>query len=628
MKNKIIAIISLFCLLSSPVIAQTITGKIVDEKQKPLPYIGIILSTLPDSVYVASTVSRSDGSFELSAIEGEKYSILLSFLGYEPIRKSCEVGSLGTLVMKEDVQVIKEVVVIAQRTKHSADGYTVNLRASDIVKGKQTADALTFLPGVTKEDTRLKINGLTVSEIYVDGVKLTNLDELNRLPADMIDKVKVNYLAGGNQNASASGGTIDITLRQPPKGGFYGSLSAGADYSSKNGISSEDLGGVIYYRYKNLSLYNNLSLNWNNYRESAEQTIWNTSSSLIKQIYEESRIKGFNATNRLSLTQQIDKRSKISGSYYVSTNRQNPFIETVSNDKSTISSQDITLVQEATVKYSSTLNERGASLEVVGDYYNRRASYDSHYLFENEAQKKSYYESSLDLWKLSADITHPLSEKISLKYGASVQLISSAYDPTISESQHFPISVIPTRTKGLIPHAYAQAMGAFWKIQYSVGINWQLNGIEYEELDKIGEKISNTQWGINPTVQMMMPVGESGKNALMFNYKHSLDDIPYAAISSTIRWIDPYNYTVGNPYLKAPTYDILMGGVSLFGNIFNITALYIKANNSIYWETKQSSAEIFYTTPINLPSQEAYGVGVELNLNPICRFGLAQSHCR
>ena len=68
-----------------------------------------------------------------------------------------------------------------------------------------------------------------------------------------------------------------------------------------------------------------------------------------------------------------------------------------------------------------------------------------------------------------------------------------------------------------------------------------------------------------------------------------------------------------------------MGGVSLFGNIFNITALYIKANNSIYWETKQSSAEIFYTTPINLPSQEAYGVGVELNLNPVKQWKMKLS---
>lgn len=47
---------------------------------------------------------------------------------------------------------LEEVNVIASRIRHNANGYTVNLRSSDIVKGKQSADALAFLPGITKED--------------------------------------------------------------------------------------------------------------------------------------------------------------------------------------------------------------------------------------------------------------------------------------------------------------------------------------------------------------------------------------------------------------------------------------------------------------------------------------------
>ena len=61
-----------------------------------------------------------------------------------------------------------------------------------------------------------KINGLAVSEIYVDGVKLSNHSELDNIPGEMIDKVQVQYLAGADQNAAISGGTIRITLRRPP----------------------------------------------------------------------------------------------------------------------------------------------------------------------------------------------------------------------------------------------------------------------------------------------------------------------------------------------------------------------------------------------------------------------------
>lgn len=601
--------------------AQHIHGKVVDAKQKAMPFVSVIIKSLPDSTIVTGVLSKVDGSFELPAKSGEQYALTISYFGWQTINMLCREGDLGVITMTEAINRLDEVVVLTQRTKHTAGGYTVNLRSSDIVKGKQTPDALMFLPGVNKEEGQLKINGMPVSEIYVDGVKLTNTDELNNIPADMIDRVKVNYLAGSNQNASMSGGTIDITLRQPPKGGYYGSLSAGADYQPSFGMTSEDIGGVIYYRLNNLSIYNNIALNWNQYKENAVQTIWNKSGDLLSEIHENTHINGFIINNRLSLTQQLDKRNKISGSYYISSNGQNPLNKVVANEESTIASSNNTLTQQGTVKYSSALNDKGVSLDIIGDYYNRRLNSDSHYYYGDDTQSKSADRSSLDLCKLSIDLTHPVSQKISWKYGASAQLISSEYSPQIftQEGERFPVSLLPTRTRGFIPHAYAQAMGVIWKLRYSVGVNWQLNHIEYEELDKIGSKFSNTQWGLNPTVQIMMPLDKTGQYALMLNYKRTLDDIPYAAISSTIRWIDPYNYTVGNAHLKAPSSDIVMAGVSLFGNKLNLTAIFAHANNNIYWQTMQSpdKSDVFYTTPINLPALNLFGVGAELNLTPV-----------
>lgn len=624
MKKQLLIIV--YCIGSlSGVMAQQITGKVVDEKQNPMAYVSVVLKSLPDSTAVAGVASKPDGSFELPAKNGVQYVIMTSYLGYQTVSRSCRTGNVGTIVMKERTELLDEVVVIAQRTKHEANGYMINLRSSDIAKGKPSSDALMFLPGVSKESGVLKINGLAVSEIYVDGVKLTNFDELNNIPADMIDKVKVNYLAGSNQNASMTGGTIDISLRQPPKSGYYGSLSAGADYGPIYGFSNEDIGGVIKYRYKNLSVYDNLSIAWNQNKETATQSIWNQSTNLLTQIYEDSKYTGFNINNRLSLTQQINKRNKIGASYYVSTNRQHPLSTTVTGDKdalkSAIAEQNNVLVQEATVNYSSTLNDKGMLLEVIGDYFNRQANYNSRYSYGSDLQSTSAYESSLALWKMSIDMTHPQSQKLSWKYGASVQLISSEYNPenTTRENDRFSTSLIPTRTRGLMPHAYAQAMGVLGKLNYSIGVNWQLNQIEYKALDKPNEKFSNTKWGINPTLQLMMPLDKKGKHAIMLNYKHQLDDIPYAAISSTVRWSDPYNYTVGNPNLTAPTSDIIMAGVSLFSNKLNLTALYTRVNNNIYWETLQSStaSDVFYTTPINLPAITGFGVGAELNLNPV-----------
>ena len=624
MTKKLVLLVMMFLGCTLSLMAQNISGKVVDEKNNPLPYVSVVLQSVQDSSYIGGVATNPEGLFTLPVKAGVEYALSVSYIGYVTINRTCKAGDIGTIVMKEDAMMLEEVSVIASRTQHDANGYTVNLRSSEIAKGKQSSDALAFLPGVSNEDGSYKINGLPVSEIYVDGVKLTSSDELKNLPADMIDKVKVNYLAGSNQNAAMTGGTIEISLRQPPQGGYYGALTGGTTLYPSYGFSNENVGGIMYYRYKNLSIYDNLSLNFNQPEETAEQTIWNESTDLRTEIEEETKYRGHIINNRLSLTQQINNKNSIGGSYYIATNKLNTTSTTLGNDvnaiQSMIDGKSTYLDQEATLKYTSILSQRGTTLDIIGDYFNRQSDSKSDYSYSDNTSSISEDESSLNMYKFSVDLTDPHSQKLVWKYGASVQYITSDYTPTQSTddgSNRFHTSLIPTRTSGLTPLVYASAMGQIWRIRYSFGVNWQLNKIEYETKDD-GKKSSDTQWGINPTVQLMMPLDKNGKHALMLNYKRTLDDIPYAAISSTIRWTDPYNYTVGNPNLKSPTADMVMAGASLFRNLLNLTAVYMHTKDNIYWETLQSStaSDVFYTTPINLSSADMYGVGAEINWSP------------
>ena len=156
----------------------SIQGKVVDSQNNPLPYVSVVLQNALDSSYVCGVATDTEGLFTLQIQEDIEYTLLLSYMGYETIKKVCKAGNLGTIVMKEDSKMLDEVVIVASRTQYDARGYMVNLRSSAIAKGKQAPDALTFLPGVSKDDGGYKINGLKVSEIYVDGVKLTSSDEL------------------------------------------------------------------------------------------------------------------------------------------------------------------------------------------------------------------------------------------------------------------------------------------------------------------------------------------------------------------------------------------------------------------------------------------------------------------
>ena len=446
----------------------------------------------------------------------------------------------------------------------------------------------------------------------MDGVKLSDLSELDNIPGEMIDKVQVQYLAGADQNAALSGGTIRITLCRPPEGGFYGSVTANADWYRSCGFGNEGVGGMFNYRYKNLSVYDNLYLGASKLEENAEQ--WQAGPALQTVITEITKSRGFDFRNRLSLTQQFNSGAQLGGSYLISMYRPRPTSFSMSdNMASAIDKRINTIAQEGTLKFSLPLNKRGAAMELIADYFNRSSNEHADYSMESNIVGATYDKSNLNLWKFKADFLYPRSRRLSWKFGASVQWISSTFTPSATlENDRFNVSDIPTETTGVTPIVYAAAQGMFWKLRYSAGINWQLNRISYENRDA-GVRNHNTQWAINPTIQIMMPFGSKMNHALMLSYKKTLSDIPYSAISSVINWDNAYSYTVGNPDLKAQSADMVMVGLSLLKNKINITALYAHSHDRIYWETFQSeeNQEVFYTKPVNISGQGVWGFGME-----------------
>lgn len=621
MKQRFI-LLFLLSLLVERVVAQMVSGKVMDANNSPLCSASVILKSLQDTSSVFTTATNADGEFALSVKYDNEYSLQISYVGYKNVYLICKAGDTYSIVMKGDSKYLKGTQIVASRVKPDANGYTVYLKGSDIIKGKVTSDALMFLPGITKEEGIYKVNGLQVSDIYVDGVRLPSLDELGNISADMIDKVKVNLLAGSNQNAMLTGGTIEIFLKQPIDGGYYGSLMADGTVYPSYGFSNERLGGVVSGRYKNLCIYNNLSFDFNQPKETAEQTIGNDKASSVADIGEIVKSKVSGVRNRFSIMQQLSANSNIGGSYYIATNNLNVSSSTSAKDASVISMVDNRnhfLDQEVTLKGTLALTNK-TTLECVGDFFNRHSSTKSDFLYNSTIHTKSEDKYSLRMYRFSVDFMTSHCRTIAFKYGASIQYITSEYIPvgTVgNSSERFNTSYAAGRTSGLTPFTYLSVMGQVGKLMYSGGVNLRYNRIMYKALPE-GEISTSNQFGINPQVQMMMPLDKLGRNTLMLNYKRTLDDIPYSAISTVINWSDSYNYTVGNPDLKSPYADIVMAGVALLNNTINVNTIYIHSRNSIYWETRKSStaSDVFYTIPVNLPGNDMYGLGVEVNCKP------------
>ena len=602
--------------------AQEVEGYVLDYQGKPVEFASVAILTSTDSTLVGGCITLADGQFKVK-VPGENKNVIVrvSHMSYEDAFQTKQVDNTPMKITLSPKAVnLDGITISASRFVQNTTGYSVNLTNSPVLKGKKTADALIFLPGITKEKGVININGLPVSEIYVNGIKITSQEELNKFPANMIGSVKVDYLAGSNTNASTGGGVINISLRKIADRNYYGSLSAEGTAHKGNCIEEENLGGTIYYRYKDLHIYDNLSLPWYQYKETGKQFLYNKLSGIEKQSCERDYNRGYSFSNRLSLTQQLNKQSSLSFSYYISANHNHSHLNTYDDDNNiNIRTYKRVVEQEVTTKYLTPLGKSKILVDLTIDYYNRHANTATNYLGNSVESVGAADKQNNNLWKTSLDFTQPIGRNL-LTYGGAVQYVNQQFTPIIVNNltNNFFISNSRTKVKGFTPYVYIQLAGAFKKLKYAFGINWQINHISYS--DNESSAISkNIQRGLSPSISLMAPLNKNGSSICRLAFKHILENIPYSAISSTIRWSNASNYSVGNPSLKAPTNDMLMASFSFFKNLLGVTGVYMHSNNNIYWQTENSSENknYLYTRPVNLDGINAYGMSVELNLHPL-----------
>lgn len=599
--------------------AQKVEGYVLDNQGKPVELASVAILTTTDSTLVGGCITTADGQFNVKVPDKNKIVIVrVSHLLYENAFQTKQLDNNPIKITLYPKAVgLNEFIVSASRIVQNTKGYSVNLANSPILKGKKTADALMFLPGITKENGVININGLPVSEIYVNGIKLTSSEELNRFPANMISSVKVDYLSGSNANASTGGGVIYISLRKIADRNYYCSLSAEGTVHKGNGIEEESAGGTIYYRYKNLHIYDNLSLPWHQYKETGKQFLYDKLSGIEKKSNEIDYNTGFNFSNRLSLTQQLNKQSSLSFSYYISANHNHSYLNTYDEDNYTnIGIYKRVVGQELTTKYLTPLGKSKILVDLTIDYYNRHENTATNYLVNSAGGSDKQ---NNNLWKTSLDFTQPIGCNL-LTYGGAVQFVNQQFTPIVvnNMTDEFFISNNRTKAKGFTPYVYVQLAGAFKNFKYTFGVNWQMNHISYSD-DEFSISSKNIQRELSPSISLMAPLNKNGSSIFHFAFKHILENIPYSAISSTIRWSDASNYSVGNPYLKAPTNDILMASFSFFKNLLRVTGIYMRSDNNIYWQTENSSENknYLYTRPVNLDGINVSGMSMELNLHPL-----------
>ena len=225
MKKSRYLLLLLTLMVSMATKAQSILGTVTDDLGEPVIGASVVEKGNPQN----GTITNIDGEFKLNVNAGT--TIIISYIGYLTQELSARNGM--TVVLKEDVQTLKDVVVIgygvqkksvvtASIAKVSADDLEgkTRLRAEDALKGMAAGVNVTSASGQPGAKSMIRIRGIgTINSsepLYIiDGMPTdqNGMESVNPGDIESIEVLK-DAASGAIYGARAANGVILVTTKK------------------------------------------------------------------------------------------------------------------------------------------------------------------------------------------------------------------------------------------------------------------------------------------------------------------------------------------------------------------------------------------------------------------------------
>ena len=138
-----------------------IAGMVMDVKGEPISNCNVQVFTM-DSVYVNGATTDQEGCFSIPLKRDEEYRMQVSYIGYKTAYRQCQVGHVGTIVMRHDAMRLSEVKVTGMRAESRNEEQADTLRTVAVSRRKQAAEVIPSVNiiGVSKNKKSLALGGL------------------------------------------------------------------------------------------------------------------------------------------------------------------------------------------------------------------------------------------------------------------------------------------------------------------------------------------------------------------------------------------------------------------------------------------------------------------------------------
>jgi len=202
-------------------------GVVIDaKKQSPLEFANIVLKRIPDSSLAGAAYSGKTGEFILSNIAPGKYTMRISFVGYETkLLRDIEIApgereqALGNIALEETAIQLNDVNVQAERPSEEfrLDKKVINVSQSMQSTGGTALDVLRNQSSIQVDASEtVTLRGSSMFTVLINGKPsvFAGSDALRQIPANIIDNIEIITNPSAKYDAEGAAGIININLKK------------------------------------------------------------------------------------------------------------------------------------------------------------------------------------------------------------------------------------------------------------------------------------------------------------------------------------------------------------------------------------------------------------------------------
>lgn len=559
----------ILCLLMSlgEIMAQGISGKVMDGKEQPVDGVAVILQTL-DSVYVDAVVTDTLGDFRLNHPLDQSYRLIFQHILYNMVEKEITTANVGTVVLEEKDYQLAEITVKGERPQVKLEGGKLTYDVPQLMKDKTATNAFEIikdLPGLIERNDNLELVGASRLNIILNGQLTTmSADQLIQLlktmPASRVEKAEVMYNAPAKYNVK--GALLNVVLSKNESETPFWQGETGVDYTQYRHAGGDAHVNLLYTN-KGFSI--DFLLNGNKRRDvmGEDMLARHTLNSGMTEISQHNRalVHVNRGTVRLGMDYTFANEDKLSLAYYLKGDK-------VLSDRDAFTSYLDLSKPENKSESTSLVRDDGHSA-----IHNIRLQYDGHAGISAGADFTRYHSPSVldyqdtngsrtdminntrqdvSRWSVFLNKTHSFASGWGLNYGVHGGYASSKnyseylYDQGAGYEMDEEALEDNTQ-KEYIVDIFAEVSKSFGE-RFSATVG--LKG-EYFKSDYASSRENMNLWNegaLFPTVSLSYTF--SPRHILQFDISSDKTYPGYWQVSPQVTPLNSYSEVAGNPLLK------------------------------------------------------------------------------